>query len=237
MWEIINIEYDGNLGYSNNSTVFNTVFRPLQLEQKLVGWERQLPENVSLIRSPEELLSLVPESSPLSTVRFRVILTLRYLNVRVLLHRPVLIKFLEQIGVGADNTEAQESGVLQQIGVSSLQSCVKSARDIIFHVSAITSTDDQRKKWLGAWWFSLYYTFNAALVMYATLLIIGTQPEVASSLKITKEELQFALSKAIEALRGVDRDNILVERCAKYLTQLVGVLEPLGESSLLHFCL
>jgi len=237
MWEIINIEYNGNLGYSDNSTVFNTVFQPLQLEQKLVDWERQLPNNVSLIRSPEELLCLVSESSPLSTVRFRVILTLRYLNVRVLLHRPVLVKFLEQIRVGADNTEAQESEVLQQIGVSSLQSCAKSAGEIIFHISAITSTNNQRKKLLGAWWFSLYYTFNAALVMYAALLIIGAQPEVVSSLKITKEELRFALSKAIEALLGLDRDNILVERCAKYLTQLVGVLEPLGESSLLHFCL
>ncbi len=90
-------------------------------------------------------------------LRLRFILTLRYTNVRILLHRPVLVKFLEGLSNPVDN---HDFSMLQQVGAIHIQIAIKSAKEIICLVLSALQSASGRAKWglLGAWWFSLYYS-------------------------------------------------------------------------------
>ncbi len=234
MWNVINLSYGSNIGCDGGINVFETVSRLFQMEQLLVDWKRRLPSSLT-IRHSSDVLTV---SSPLDPVqssleRFPIILTLRYHNLRVLLHRPVLVKFLDITGRSALGLDTQELNLLQQIGSNSVQICVQSSMEIIGIVSTIVASNGIRRTWLGAWWFTLYYTYNAALVIFSSLLIIQDQNingSVVPILPISIPELKKYLNDAIVALRRLDVENRMVERCASYLGQLAGVLEALSTS-------
>lgn len=88
--------------------------------------------------------------------KFRVILTLRYLNLRVLLHRPVLVKFIA--ASRSPDRDLQDLKLLQQIGMNSMQIITESAMEIIDIVLRVVSEPGWKQSLLGAWWFSLYYS-------------------------------------------------------------------------------
>lgn len=82
----------------------------------------------------------------------------------------------------------------------------------------------------------MYYTYNAALVIFASLLIIqdqDTSGSVTSILPVSVQELRKRLDDATVALRQLDSENRTVERCANYLGQLTGVLDALSMSLVL----
>lgn len=90
------------------------------------------------------------------SLKFRVILTTRYLNVRVLLHRPVLVKFIS--ASRSPDYDSQDLMLLKQIGMNSMQICMESAMEIIDIVFAAVSEPGWKESLLGPWWFSLYYS-------------------------------------------------------------------------------
>ena len=92
------------------------------MEHLLVEWERTLPLHMGL-RSSQEIPS--EGDDPDRRERFRVILTLRYHNVRILIYLFMLVRFLDICGkLGPDDAEL---GLSQQIGGNSVQICVQSA--------------------------------------------------------------------------------------------------------------
>jgi histidinol-phosphate/aromatic aminotransferase/cobyric acid decarboxylase-like protein len=93
--------------------------------------------------------------------KFRVILTLRYLNLRVLLHRPVLVKFIAASRY--PDRDQQDLKILQQIGMNSMQIVTESAMEIIDIVSRVVLEPGWKQSLLGAWWFSLYYSKDTLL--------------------------------------------------------------------------
>ncbi len=125
------------------------------MEQQLVDWKRLLPPNMDLIRSQD--LSSEGEE-PAESERFRIILTLRYHNLRILIHRLIVVKFLDMSG--KNTTDDQQLALLQQIGSNSVQICVQSATEIISIVNLVVHAAGVRRTLLGAWWFSLYYSKN-----------------------------------------------------------------------------
>lgn len=128
------------------------------MEQDLFSWERSLPASLApitqanLSEMPREKLSDFDYFS----WKFRVILTLRYLNLRVLLHRPVLIKFIS--ASKSPHRDPQDLKLLNDIGMNSLEICTKSAMEIIDIVYQVVSDPGWKQSLLGAWWFSLYYS-------------------------------------------------------------------------------
>jgi hypothetical protein len=234
MWNVINLCYGGNLGCAHQMSVFDTVSRLFQFEQQLIDWKRDLPSSLTLHQS----IDMLSVSSPLDPIsssleRFPIVLTLRYHNLRVLLHRPVLVMFLDITGTSAPTLDTQELILLKQIGSNSIQICVQSSMEIIGIMSTLVTSTGLRRTWLGAWWFSLYYTYNAALVIFATILIIQDQDisrSVMSILPVSVQELRKCLGDAMVALRRLDSENRMVERCANYLGQLTGVLDALSMS-------
>jgi hypothetical protein len=234
MWTIINQLYGSNIGCGSESTVLDIVTPLFAIEQQISEWERQLPsfldqQNISnLIHLPESVTE-----THTSVDRFRIILKLRQHNVRILLHRPILVKFLDVIGKSSGDIEIQEASLMQQIGSNSLQICAQSSMDIITTVRTIVEGNGHRRSLLGAWWFSLYYTFNAALVVFASLLVLRDQKAKSTMplpLRISELELRRSLTDASQALRHLDCENRMVDRCAAYLEQLSTLSEVMGKS-------
>ena len=231
MWNIINQLYGANIGCGPLSTALDTVSQLFTYEQQLGEWERQLPACLNL-RNINELIHR-PDSCAFYHGRFQIILKLRYHNLRILLHRPVLVKFLDVIGKLPDESDAQDASLMLQFGSNSVQISVQASMDIVAIVHTIVTGDDDHRSRLGAWWFSLYYTFNAALVIFASLLILKDQSSnggLPLPLAVSEMDLQQALVDAALALRRLDRENRMVDRCAIYLEQLVSVARTMSES-------
>jgi hypothetical protein len=90
--------------------------------------------------------------------RFEVVLSVRYNNLRILVHRRCLESLLDPIQTQGDTQATSETRLLQQMGLSSVISCVESATSIISIVHNMSAGSGWRREFLGAWNYSLYYS-------------------------------------------------------------------------------
>ena len=224
LWNIINLFYGANIGCGPPLNVIDSVTHLFHVEQQLADWQRNLRPDISL-----RLSSDIPMHDPSSLEKMRIIITLRHHNVRALLHRPILTMFLEL--AGKYEVDQQEIILLQQIGSNSVKICAQSTMEIVAIISTIVNSTGERRNWLGAWWFSLYYTFNAALTIFASLLVVHNTDVIAPNISLTPQALKASFEDAVQALSKLDTRNRMVERCAKYLGQLAEVLVTLSEST------
>jgi len=151
MGEVVDVLYGSNLGCIVPDDVFSVASHVLQLEQKFLAWQGDLPDSMSLI--DPETLTVSNDSD--SMLRFRIILTLRYLNLRILTHRPLLCMDLEALG--SSTADSQRLDILRQVGTNSVRICAQSALMIIRLMRAVLTVTGPARHLLGAWWFSLYY--------------------------------------------------------------------------------
>ncbi|RFU80733.1 transcriptional regulatory gal4 [Trichoderma arundinaceum] len=114
---------------------------------------------------------------------------------------------------------SEDAIFLRQFGHGSLQVCLESATEII----AIVHKMGKKPSLLGAWWFSTYYTFNAALAVFAGLLIQANGIAGPMTAGLETEDLRTSLYLAVEALQNLGGGVRLVQRCRKYLETLVRV--------------
>lgn len=153
--------YGQNLACSFQANAVDTVALVYKIENQLSEWQRGLPSHMRLI-VPQDMPERLPPAETSTDeawrpIRLRFILTLRYTNVRILLHRPVLVKFLEGLSSPGDTNDFS---LLQQMGAIHIQIATKSAKEIISLVLNALQSATGRSKWglLGAWWFTLYYS-------------------------------------------------------------------------------
>ncbi|TLD23143.1 hypothetical protein PspLS_07105 [Pyricularia sp. CBS 133598] len=229
MWNVIDLLYEGNLGCDAPKNIFDIASHLLQIEHQLLEWQHRLPPTMPLVQ-PAELMAGTPTVAlPSPICRLRVILTLRHLNLRVLAHRPVLQSFLAELGPASGDPPAQRRrATLHQVGANSMRLCVQSAASIIEIVSHVVRSDGLTKQMLGAWWFSLYYTFNAALVIYSAMLIENDPilSTAADALDLRGMGIRRdLLLQAAESLLLLDRGNRMTEKCAKYTYALMHILD------------
>lgn len=166
MHEALNVLYGANLGCDSRTTMYDTASHVHQLEHKLLEWQSQLPPALALVQY-QDLSQLRNDGT--TVTRFQVILTMRYLNLRILVHRPLLQEYLSTLE-GIDQDHQRRNAILCQIGSSSLATCVQSAISIIEIVSIIVSSDGEYRYLLGAWWFCLFYSMQTPLPMVITTL-------------------------------------------------------------------
>ncbi|EED18875.1 C6 transcription factor, putative [Talaromyces stipitatus ATCC 10500] len=219
---IIDQLYAQNLGCGPPLSVGETVSRVLGIETQLHTWVLTLPDSLRLvtvaaIRDEIRQAGSQPQFFPF---KFRVILTLRYLHVQILLHRPVLVKFLDTTGVSEIDTS--EDRLLNDIGCSSMNRIIESARGIIDIVHELVSSPEWTRNLLGAWWYSLYYTFNAALVIIGATWVHRTRPSAINWDK-AYTNIHIYPSRAVTSLYKLNR-NRMVDRCRSYLEQLMSAL-------------
>ena len=129
------------------------------IEGSLIDWESMLPGGLSIIQ-PNEVAQRLAQDEPASpshlALKLQMVLTLRYLNVRLLLHRAVLLRVLSTNGEAG--SVDHEAALLQHIGPNSTKTCLDSAVHTLDLVHATVTSPGSHKEVLGAWWFSLYYS-------------------------------------------------------------------------------
>lgn len=169
--------------------------------------------------------------------RLRVVLTTRFLNIRILTHRPLLCKFLEIIG--SAHVDVQQLTVLRQVGANSIRTCAQSAVLLIDITQWALQHSESSRQLLGAWWFSLYYgrsieqtqyqpleadfciAFNAGLVVYSILLVQHQARHHNQGISLEEPQLSTeSLQKAIKCLSGLYKGNRMTEKCVRYMSTL-----------------
>lgn len=158
MWTVIDVLYECNIGFPDGG-VLPVASSTLQIEHQLLEWQATLGPLSSLV-SPNELRN---DDDFSLEKRFRVILTLRYHNVRILAHRRMLDLYLASIERG-QSYDAEDS-MLKQVGQRSKSICFQSASDLISIVNILTHSAEPKRGLLGAWWFTLYYSKRTAFTM------------------------------------------------------------------------
>ncbi|EMD93153.1 hypothetical protein COCC4DRAFT_75864 [Bipolaris maydis ATCC 48331] len=215
MTDVLDVLYGSNLGCEDHTDVFEAASYLLRCEQKFFSWQRDLPKQISLIR----LEDLEQEANDFRVMSLRIILTLRFLNLRILAHRPILCMYLESLG--ASQIDPLQLATLRQVGANSVQLCVQSATNIVKITSWALKHNSPHRNLLGAWWFSLYYTFNASLVLYSALIIqhqtkLWDQPMAMEELHLSIESLHGAT----ECLSLIFKGNRMAEKCVRYTSAL-----------------
>ncbi|KAJ5714910.1 Transcription factor [Penicillium malachiteum] len=224
LWSVIDSLYGQNIGCDPPLPVSETVSHIFNMEQSLFSWERSLPSTLLMINKttlydiPQEKLSDFQYFS----WKFRVILTLRYLNLRVLLHRPVLVKFIT--ASRSQHQDPQDINLLHQIGMNSLEICTASAMETIDIIHQVVSDPGWKQSLLGAWWFSLYYTFNAALVTLGAVWVYQDTALGNASMAEKAKKVREYPSRAVAALARLDDGNRLIDRCRAFLEKFTNAL-------------
>lgn len=162
MYHIIDMCYGQNLGLEEYRTDSEIISLVLKVEEELEQWKLQLgPLHMRVYDTPmssQDLEKMVAENK--SMERFINVLSVRYHNLQILLHRPILEKFLEGCGssTSARSKNGGERGKVQQLGISSVETCINSAIVVISIVHTIVLSSGWRRDLLGAWNYSLFYS-------------------------------------------------------------------------------
>lgn len=162
MFNVLNTCYGQNLGYESSLTIVDIISRVLESERQLEEWRFQLLPTLGLHLWHKPMLAEdVEKIDPSSMIhnRFSVVLSVRYHNLRILLHRRFLESFLDEYGV--NDSDTSDKKLLRQVGLTSVQNCVESATSIISTVHTITSLAGWRRELLGAWSYTLYYSTSS----------------------------------------------------------------------------
>ena len=149
--------YGSNIDADPQLTIPVMLEKTLTLEQRMTEWRRNLPPQLQ--RRPWDTMDPdVPSISVWDPVfdRLSVIATLRYLNTRILLHRPVLSSFLlRRANFRSVNMAFEdEDEFFHDLGERSIAACEQSAMEVV----DIVHRTSRPPALLGAWWFSAYYS-------------------------------------------------------------------------------
>ncbi|KAJ1326031.1 transcriptional regulatory protein GAL4 [Microdochium nivale] len=284
-----NIEHEG-------LSASDLVTRIIQLEQDLDQWRIALPKALAVCSSSsvasagaqQQPYSGIPDKPSLASFfsstpppslsassqqvdKLRIILTLRYLNTKLLLLRPILINtlcarfllnkpggggILSDRPISAQHSAGSPGGEFHTWSLGYMQnsymmaSCFRAAVESIVIIHEAVTRPELGKHMLGAWWFTLYYAFNASLTVLGTLLLLpkgGEPPHLPpvgghlhnqnlhhaaehqthhQNQQQQEDEGREAIAKAIEALGLLaSEDNALVDRCVEHLRQLMQVVD------------
>ncbi|KAK2478752.1 hypothetical protein H9L39_08126 [Fusarium oxysporum f. sp. albedinis] len=199
----------------------------IQFGQELSDWQNSLPQHLGL-RSVDNMPQDANEDvhDPLRE-KFRTILTLRYLNVQLLLHRPIFIRSLGTL-LRESKTPYRNAGSINSMHANFDRVFVQVAENVIDIIYTILTRPDHGRHLIGAWWFTLYYAFSAALAIFGSLLI-SFDAEAGNAGR--PESAKRYLGKTCEALLKLSDHNTLVLRCVKFVQQLLRIVNAWDSST------
>lgn len=211
--------YDNNSGHDVFHTESEFFPRIFEMEEDLQHWEYALPHNLQIVRPPN--LPLATSDYDRVVGRFRTMLSLRYLNLQILVQRPPMCKAVDQLS--DISTTWQIS--LSDLAKRSIDRCMSSAEETIHIIHGTLANPELGWSLLGAWWFSLYYLFSAALVIFSHSIVRNAvaQQGLVAPLQ-SRREIQH-MTKALEAFRLLDRNNHIVDRSTEYVESLLKIIE------------
>lgn len=154
-WKVIGTLYGHNLGCEESPSETQIVSDILNLEQQLNDWRHNLPPALCL-RSASNL----PRQENIqdqATERFRIVLSLRCLNLQLLIYRPMLTTSLSKYSSSAEGA-GQRHGSLNHMQMTFNRTQTQIAEDIIEIIHAVLTDPGLGRDLIGAWWFTLYYS-------------------------------------------------------------------------------
>ncbi|RSL48290.1 hypothetical protein CEP51_015651 [Fusarium floridanum] len=207
---VIESVYDKNISCSAQITsLYQMLTKVLEVDQDLIKWRQQLPPGLSQVTVSE--LSQLQVVGETQTYRFRTILTVRHLNVRTLLHRAVLSRLLES------PSRQPHQDLIFNMCISSMETCVEAALESISIISHAT----HQQYLLPIWWYSVYFTFTAALAIYGSILVMN-RGDIQTH-RFAPAELVQALQTALEILEQLGGETHQALRCKKIVHRLLQV--------------
>ncbi|RAQ79198.1 C6 transcription factor [Aspergillus flavus] len=224
-------QYGANLEKTNsNQDDIASLKASGELRKMLQDWATSLPSYLSPCEPESGILS---QNTPAN--RFRVILRLRYINLAILIHKPLLRATIRHL-FRVDNAASGSPSYLIQLAMAEAHECVRAAQLTIAIVHCIISADATSKNNLGAWSFTLYYgeppeaslrwdanrihppVFTASLVICGRLLWAQHGETVADEAAV--KDSKTLLSKAEAIFQDLDYENSLVLSCLEYIRRL-----------------
>ncbi|KAH0375328.1 hypothetical protein KCU92_g10220, partial [Aureobasidium melanogenum] len=209
--DIIKDIYGSNISNLPLSTPLNLLLsKVFSKEHDLSQWVHSLPPHITPITEKE--FNLDPVLDKPSSLLFQVILTLRYLNVRMLLHRAVLSRLLSMTA-SEMNANAEDSVI--RTASSSIDMCLEMATQTI----SIISQARHRQDILPVWWWSIYFSFTSALVIYGSILALYRH-----GLKLrshTLDDLARSLESVPDVIGEIGGETNQVVRCQKIIRLLL----------------
>ncbi|WJG35924.1 transcriptional regulatory protein GAL4 [Fusarium oxysporum Fo47] len=202
------------------------------IEEDLNSWKMGLPEKL-LLQPWVNSGSRERPQPPYHPVfaRLSVVTQLRYLNIRILLHRPVLSHLLWKRRTRSLERN-REKNFREETWNSSVMVCQDSATKIIDIIHCMADSVDL----LGAWWYSVYFTFNAALIIFGCILLsLDTRHDTSSpTADLGADPKLFSeLTRAIEVTERVGKDAKPARQVLAILTKIVKIcLRPETKTSL-----
>lgn len=160
MYHIIDTCYGQNLGLEEVAEDSEVLSLVLAEERRLDALRTQILHELPLRiydspLQPRDVEGLRMEN--LIVERFNIVISLRYHNVRILLHRPILEKILDAYAK-SHSPDTSEKSILHQMGVRNIEACVDSAKIIVSSVHNVVLSTGWRRDLLGAWNYSLFYS-------------------------------------------------------------------------------
>ncbi|KAK4905083.1 hypothetical protein LTR49_025576 [Elasticomyces elasticus] len=193
-----------------SSDLFQSI---MSLESQLTTWKSTLPLRLR-IQTKEDIPTNAQEPSAVSAMG--TVITLRYMHTRMLLHRPMIARFLSYDRKVSSNE--QEWNFLKDFGRVSLEVGVRAAAGMIDFIHSATEGPCLM---LTSWWFSLYYLFSSSLVVFAALIITHKSGIRASH--CVPQDMVTKLKTALDVLENFGDDTRIARRCRKYLHKLIDV--------------
>ncbi|KFY15564.1 hypothetical protein V492_01905 [Pseudogymnoascus sp. VKM F-4246] len=151
----------------------------LSLQEPIDRWESSIPSYFQL-DNPD-----VHQHDALILARYR--LTWRAANLRIILFRPIVLRWAAKRWTAQDVSEVEDPEEEQ-----CRELCLQSARETIASISQYMTTNIPSR--LGSW-YMLYFLFQAGLIPIIFLITTSTSPSAPSwldDLRITKDLLSYA---------------------------------------------
>ena len=237
--------YDHNVSIETEIPLAEILKNGLSIEQKLIYWQAGLPPVLKLRPwkdDPQQLSNGVfdPVFDKLSAI-----IHLRYLNVSLLHHRAILDRFLASLNTTKRRHAASHGQ--DSFFLDFARHSLKVSQDSAMEIVDIVWKMSHRPGALGAWWFSVFYVFNACLVMYGCCLVhfsFSKNEDCQSNIAAQSVRQQKILSmiaglntgvKAIERVgkstrtaKGIRRALIKIIQISTRLAQLHGQDDSFG---------
>lgn len=168
LYKVLDLCYGQNLGLRSSTSDSDWILHILEGQHQLSQWRTKFLPSLGL-QIHQDLMTRedVTKMNPRFVVfhRFNIVLSMRYHNLRILLHRPRLESSLEAFWNTGDLFD-QDKKIIMQMDIASMQNCVESAVSIVSIIHSITtasplpssSSHPSHHELLGAWNYSLYYS-------------------------------------------------------------------------------
>jgi hypothetical protein len=211
-----------------------------ELRKTLRLWAASLPSYLRLC-APE--LDMLLEKSQAN--RLRVILTLRYHNLGILVHKPLLSATITQLFL-KDRVPGASPPYLMQLAMAEAHECIRSAESTILIAHRIISVDPSSKNNLGMGFYTLYYgqsiakreillhclltfttVFTASLVIIASLLWAQHGHDVPDEGAVA--HTRSLLTKTEIIFQRLDHENNLVFSCLEHIRRFAKMCNFKGQ--------